>query len=62
MQPISDMKLDKVRHGMFAISNKLKEQCLVWQNCLAQLDLLTKNCLSKEKVLTEEAKPTVVVR
>ncbi len=51
MQPISDMKLDKVRHDMFAISNKLKEQRLVWQNRLAQLDSLTKNHLSKEQVL-----------
>ena len=62
MQFISDMKLDKVRHAMFAISNKQKEQCLVWQNCLAQLDSLKKNHLSKEHVLTEEPKPMVVVQ
>ena len=56
------MKLDKVRYDMFAISNKLKKQCLIWQNCLAQLDSLTKNHLGKEQVLTEEAKPTVVAQ
>jgi hypothetical protein len=59
MQPISDMKLDKVRHDMFPI----------WRNnvssgriSLAQLDSLTKNHLSKEQVLIKEAKPMVVVR
>jgi hypothetical protein len=62
MRPISGMKLHKVRHDMFVISNKLKEQRLVWQNRLAQLDSLTMNHLSKEQVLTEKAKPTVVVR
>jgi hypothetical protein len=47
---------------MFAISNKLKEQHLVWQNRLAQLDSLAKYHLSREQVLTKEAKPTVNVR
>ncbi len=62
MRPISDLKLDKMRHAMFAISNKLEEQRLVWQNCLAKLDSLTKNHLSNKQVLTEEAKPMVVVQ
>ncbi len=36
--------------NMVSISQKLHDECSMWQGQLAELNLMSKNCLSKERV------------
>ena len=45
----SDKKFTKLRSEMLTISNKLKDQRVIWQKRLSELDISSKNQLSKER-------------
>jgi hypothetical protein len=45
----SDKKFTKLRSEMLTISNKLKDQRVIWQKRLSELDKSSKNQLSKER-------------
>ena len=45
----SNKKFVKLRCKMLTISNKLKDQRVIWQKCLSELDISSKNQLSKER-------------
>jgi len=44
----SNKKFDQLRCKMLTISNKLKDQHVIWQKHLSELDIFSKNQLSKE--------------
>jgi hypothetical protein len=44
----SNKKYEDVQLKMIAVSTKLKDQCIIWQKQLSELDLSSKNQLSKE--------------
>ena len=45
----SDKKFTKLRSEILTISNKLKDQRVIWQKRLSELDISSKNQLSKER-------------
>jgi hypothetical protein len=45
----SNKKFDKLRCKMLTISNKLKDQRVIWQKRLSELDISSKNQLCKER-------------
>jgi len=45
----SNKKFDQLRCKMLTISNKLKDQCVIWQKHLSELDISSMNQLSKER-------------
>jgi hypothetical protein len=45
----SNKKYEDVQLKMIAVSTKLKDQCIIWQKQLSELDLSSKNQLSKER-------------
>jgi len=45
----SNKKFDQLRCKMLTISNKLKDQRVIWQKRLLELDISSKNQLSKER-------------
>ncbi len=49
LQSKSNKKSDKVRNNVVRVSNKLKEQCLIWQKRHSDMESSSKNLLSKER-------------
>ncbi len=49
IQTKSDKKFERLRCDMLPISTKIKDQRVIWQNCLVDLDSSSKNQLSKEQ-------------
>ena len=45
----SNKKFDQLRCKMLTVSNKLKDQRVIWQKRLSELEISSKNQLSKER-------------